>query len=87
MRGVTGRVKFTQEEEVPYACPFSERIEALEARVDAVEKDNAQIGELIATMEKIARYIKLGLPAVASAAVTSGIVSGKWGAFFKALFM
>lgn len=54
-------------------------------RIDKLEATDIELAELTRLVRKIIKYIKIGLPAVASAAVTSGIVSGKWGAFFAAL--
>lgn len=54
-------------------------------RILKLEQTDLELAELTRLVRKIVKYIKIGFPAVASAAVTSGIVSGKWGAFFAAL--
>lgn len=70
------------------------------SRLDRLEKDVTQLKQDVAsiktnmdaiedmadTVNKLYNWIKRGLPLVATACVTSGIVSGKWGAFIQALF-
>lgn len=55
-------------------------------RIEVLEKNDKDFEEMAKTINKIYRWIKRGLPIVVTAAVSSGIVSGKWGAFFAALF-
>lgn len=55
-------------------------------RIAQLEQFDRDLNEIANLLKKVAKYLKIGLPMVASAAVTSGIVSGKWGAFFAALF-
>lgn len=67
-----------------------------EDRLRNVEKDCEAHGQALDAMQDIAslnetltkvwRFIKWGGPLVITAAVTSGIVSGRWGAFLNALF-
>ena len=69
------------------------RLTALEKRMETVETDIKSIKGSMNTIDDIAdmvsnicKWIKRGLPLVATAPVTSGLVSGKWGAFIQALF-
>ncbi len=78
---------------------ISSRVGALEKDMQQLKNDLAtmqtafegfaDIGEDIHALKisanNILKWIKRGLPLVTTAAVTSGIVSGKWGAFFNAL--
>lgn len=70
-----------------------DRLSALERRMSNVESDIKSIKDSMTTIEdlsdtinKLVRWVKTGLPLIATACVTSGIVSGKWGAFIQALF-
>lgn len=55
-------------------------------RISKLEQHDASIDEVLDVAKAILKWVKLGGPMVATAAVTSGLVSGKWGAFFHALF-
>jgi len=74
--------------------PFNQRNIAMametlrehETRIQQLEQTDIDLQEITILLKKVIKYVKVGLPMVASAAVTSGIVSGKWGAFFAALF-
>ena len=69
------------------------RLDRLEARMDTLESDVKSIKgsisaveDMAETVSKLYTWVKRGLPLIATAAVTSGLVSGRWGAFFQALF-
>jgi hypothetical protein len=71
----------------------NDRLSALERRMSNVESDIKSIKDSMTTIEdlsdtinKLVRWVKTSLPLIATACVTSGIVSGKWGAFIQALF-
>lgn len=57
-----------------------------EERLVSLEHSRDTINDMADTVAKIAKYIKVWAPMVGTAAVTSGIVSGRWGAFLSALF-
>lgn len=57
----------------------------LTASFRKVNRNIATISDAADDINKIWKWIKAGLPLVATAAITSGLVSGRWGAFLHAL--
>lgn len=66
--------------------PHGHRLDDHEKRIEALETAQVDIAELVSIVKSSVRYIKLWGPMIATAAVTSGVVSGRWGAFLSALF-
>lgn len=58
---------------------------SLEQRVTQIETTLTDISDIKEAVFKIARYIKVAVPSIISAAVAAGIVNGKIGAFLHAL--
>lgn len=58
-----------------------------DARLTKLEQHDASIDEVLDVAKAILKWVKVGGPMVATAAITSGLVSGKWGAFLHALFV
>jgi hypothetical protein len=56
-----------------------------ETRIKRLETVYPGIQEITDIVTSIKKYVKIWGPIVATAAISSGIVSGKWGAFFRAL--
>jgi hypothetical protein len=54
-------------------------------RLRNIEQSNLDLSELVEIAKRVKRYVKLGFPILVTAALSSGIVSGKWGAFLHAL--
>jgi hypothetical protein len=54
-------------------------------RITKLEQHDANLDEVLEVVRAIFKWVRIGGPMVATAAVTSGLVSGKWGAFFHAL--
>lgn len=65
---------------------LADRVTATENRLDIVEAALADIGDIKDGITKIAKYIKLAVPSIISAAIAAGVVNGKLGAFLRALF-
>lgn len=62
-----------------------EEINTMKERIKSIEDNVTNIAEMAATIDQIWTWTRRGLPIIVAAAVSSGIASGKWGAFFKAL--
>jgi archaellum component FlaC len=65
---------------------LEDRMTKLETDVTSIKNGMADLSDMADDVRKVLRWLKNGLPLVATAAVTSGIVSGRWGAFLQALF-
>jgi hypothetical protein len=60
-------------------------LSSLDKRVEALEGAVKDIHEISVTSKKVLGLIKVWAPIIATAAVTSGLVNGKVGAFLAAL--
>lgn len=60
--------------------------ERLEARVAAMENVFSDIADMKDGVLKIAKYIKIAIPSIVSAALAAGLVDGRMGKFLVALF-
>lgn len=60
-------------------------VAAHEERISKVEEALTGIGEISETLVSIKRYVKTWGPVIATAAISSGIFSGRFGQFVAAL--
>lgn len=61
-------------------------LQGVNGSVHAIKESMEAFNDMARTVDKIWKWLKRGFPIVVTAAVSSGIVSGKWGDFFGALF-
>ena len=61
-------------------------MQVITGNMSSMKNSMDSFNEMAETIDKIWKWLKRGFPIVVTAAVSSGIVSGKWGDFFHALF-
>lgn len=68
------------------ADTYSKTLEDHEKRIVMLENMSEQLMEISNIATKVLKHVRIWGPAIVAAAASSGIVSGKWGAFLHALF-
>lgn len=69
----------------PAVVDLHKMVQDHETRLTTVENSHAQIADIAAAVDKVAKLIKLWGPTLIGAAISAGIVNGKLGAFLHAL--
>ena len=64
---------------------LEKRVDNHETRLVTVENSHAQIADIAAAVDKVAKLIRVWGPTMIGAAISAGIVNGKLGAFLHAL--
>lgn len=61
-------------------------VKGLHSRIEAVETIGQDVGQILTTLDKVAKRLKIWAPSLIAAAISAGVVNGKLGAFLHALF-